>query len=451
MTDSMKKSILLTIAIFLTGALMQAQSIQGGQFLEGYHFGYRLNPADTPETDIRSGIMNSFGLKTRSNFGISNFLFPVEDRLATGLNRHVPAETFLGGLQDKNTLIGSADVGLFARGFRRGRIYHTIDINVRSNDLAVLPYDLMAFLKLGENGKEVYDLSSFHVNSSNYLEIAYGMAWKAERFRFGSRIKPLFGISRLDSRFNSFSIDMFDPDNWKINAQAEIAIAGNQFSSKTREDNGAKVFDPGSVDFKLFRPAIAGLGIAADLGVQWQANEYLDLGFSILDIGMIGWFNKVFARTPAVTLEYTPATEASETTDNKEVSNSIGDLAKFYVQDKKNPVTRLPMTVAATARMKMPFYDKLSFGVSGQLRNSPDFTNVEGRFHTIWSPWSWFSTTVSVGRDMYGWDGGIAANFSTKEFTFFIGTDSYIFRVTPQMIPAGKANASIAFGISHAL
>lgn len=44
-----------------------------------------------------------------------------------------------------------------------------------------------------------------------------------------------------------------------------------------------------------------------------------------------------------------------------------------------------------------------------------------------------------------------AAIFTTKDFSFFIGTDSYIFRVTPQMIPAGKANLSLTFGVSHAL
>jgi hypothetical protein len=101
--------------------------------------------------------------------------------------------------------------------------------------------------------------------------------------------------------------------------------------------------------------------------------------------------------------------------------------------------------------MKMPFYERLALAVSGQISNSPDYTVVEGRFHTIWSPWSWFSATVNVGRDKYGWAGGAAANFTTKEFTFFVGTDSYIFRVTPQMIPVGRANASITFGISHAL
>ena len=38
-----------------------------------------------------------------------------------------------------------------------------------------------------------------------------------------------------------------------------------------------------------------------------------------------------------------------------------------------------------------------------------------------------------------------------KSGNFFVGTDSYIFRVTPQMIPAGRANVSLTFGVSHAL
>lgn len=446
----MKKNILLSVAIFLlVGSALQAQSNLGGQFLEGYHFGYRLNPAVTPDTDIRSGFLNTLGVKTRSNIGFNSFFFPVDGRVATGLNRHVPAEDFLGGLQEENTVIGAAEVGLFARGFQRGGIYHTIDINVRSNDLAVLPYDLMEFLKKGSEGKEVYDLSAFHINSSNYLELAYGMAWKTERFRFGLRMKPLFGFSRLESHFDAFQIDLADPDNWRINARAQIEIAGNQFSSKTRGEENEKVFDPGSFDFNLFRPAIAGVGFAADFGIQWKANEFLDLGASVLDIGMIGWFNKLCARTPEVTAEYAPVAESEA--DSKDSSRNLFDIAKFYVRENNNSFVRIPMIVSATAKMKMPFYERLALAVSGQIRNSPDYTVVEGRFHTIWSPWSWFSATVNVGRDKYGWAGGAAANFTTKEFNFFVGTDSYIFRVTPQMIPVGRANASITFGISHAL
>lgn len=448
----MKKRIFLPFAVLLlSGLTLHAQNFKGGYFLDGYHYSYRLNPAVTPDTDIRSGILNTLSAETRSNIGIGNFLFPVDDHLATGLNRHVPAETFLSGLEQKNVVIGRVDVGLFSRGFRKGGFYHTIDINVRSNDYACIPYDLMAFLKLGSEGKAFYDLSSFHASSRNYVELAYGIARQTGRLRYGARLKPLVGISTLDVRFSAFDIDMTDPEHWSIKSKAEVEVAGNQFSCPTNGEGAEETLNPGGMDFKLFRPGFAGLGIAADLGVQWQAGEDLDLGFSVLDAGLIKWFDKVYARTPELSFQYDPSVLSTTAKGDRENSNNLADIAKFYVRDKKNSVIRLPMTVSATARMKMPFYDKLSVAAIGQLQNAPEFTRMDGRLFAVWSPWDWFSANISAGHDNYGWEAGLAAHFTTKEFTFFIGTDSYFFRVTPQMIPAGRANLSLTLGVSHAL
>ena len=449
----MKKSILLTLAAFLTGTALCAQNFQGAHFLDGYHYSYRLNPAITPDADIRTGLLNTLSVETRSNFGIGNFIFPVDDHLATGLNRHVSASDFLENLPMDSELIASIDVGLFARGFRKGGNYHTIELNVRSNDLAVIPYDLMAFLKLGASERaSTYDLSPFHASSGNYLELAYGLARSTGNLRYGFRIKPLIGISHLDARLTRFSIDMTEPEFWRISTQAEIEVGGNQFTTRTRGEKEQEMLDPGGIGFEPFRPGFAGLGIAADLGIQWHVSRYLDLGFSILDVGMLKWFDKVYARTPEVTYQYDPTTiTVTPPSTDRESSASVTDIVRFYVRDKKNSLNRLPMTVSATARMKMPFYDKLSLAASGTLRNGPDYTIAEGRLFTVWSPWDWLSANVSCGRDRFGWSGGMAAIFTTKEFSFFIGTDSYIFRITPQMIPAGKANLSLTFGVSHAL
>lgn len=447
----MKKCIIFTLAFLLTGTILSAQHFKGGYFLDGYHFSYRLNPAVVPDTDLRTGILNTLSAETRSNIGIRSFLFPSGDHLTTGLNRHIPAERFLSGLQEKNTVIGSLDVGLFARGFRRGGIYHTIDINVRSGNYVCVPRDLFAFLKLGTQGAATYDLSSFRAVSRNYVELSYGMALKTGRLQYGFRVKPLVGISTLGIRFSRFQIDMTDPEHWSIASQAEFELAGNQFSCPPSGEGEKQTVNPGSLGFKLFRPGFAGLGIAADLGVHWQATQYLDLGFSVLDLGVLKWFDKVYGRTPEVTFQYDPDTVTQPADADRETSKILWDVAKFYVRDRKGPTYRIPMTVSATARMKMPFYDKLSVAAVGLFQNSPEYTRIDGRLFTVWSPWDWLSANISVGRDNFGWEGGVAAHFMTKEFTFFIGTDSYIFRVTPQMIPAGKANVSLTFGVSHPL
>ena len=201
--------------------------------------------------------------------------------------------------------------------------------------------------------------------------------------------------------------------------------------------------------FCRLRAAVAKL--AADLGVEWNAGEYFDFGLSVIDLGFLKWFDKLYARTPDVSFTYDPRIKEKNPESNENVSYNIADIASFYAREKKNSARRIPMTVNATARMKMPFYDALSFALSGMLRNSGNFTFAEGRFYTIWTPRNWVSANISCGYDNFGLGIGTAVNFSSKELNFFIGTDSYLLRVTPQMIPVGNLNTNLAFGISHML
>ena len=63
-------------------AAAQAQELKTATFLDNYLYGYRLNPAVTPEGTagfVGLGVGN-LGLSGQTNFGLSNFLFPLKEK-----------------------------------------------------------------------------------------------------------------------------------------------------------------------------------------------------------------------------------------------------------------------------------------------------------------------------------------------------------------------------------
>ena len=104
------------------------------------------------------------------------------------------------------------------------------------------------------------------------------------------------------------------------------------------------------------------------------------------------------------------------------------------------------LTLYAAAEYVLPANRDLSFGVLGTYRNSSLLSWGEGRFITNWKPLSWLSGNVSFAWNSFGPAAGMMLCFRTSEANIFIGTDAYAFKVTPQLIPAGKANITATIG-----
>jgi hypothetical protein len=64
------------------------------------------------------------------------------------------------------------------------------------------------------------------------------------------------------------------------------------------------------------------------------------------------------------------------------------------------------------------------------------------------SPLKWFEASVNCGVSTYGTELGWMLNFHPAGFSFFLGSDFMITKVTPQFIPSNNMNASVTMGIS---
>lgn len=131
-------------------------------------------PARRPYVGVP--FLNNFNIGTTGNIGMADFVFksskPGYD-LTTFMSPEVGAAEFLGGLHGKNRLDVYFNYNLFGFGFRAFGGVNAVELNLKSNTNASLPYELFEFAKEA-GARDHYSMEDIGVRSQNYLELALG-------------------------------------------------------------------------------------------------------------------------------------------------------------------------------------------------------------------------------------------------------------------------------------
>lgn len=462
----MKKYILTAIFIISAFSIAEAQTLKSSYFLEGAFYRHQLNPAFGNERSYFSlPVIGNMNVSLESNMGLSSFIFPSKNPqydLTTFLDPQISSSEFLGGLKNINKINMNTNLQILSIGFKAGKGYATFDLSLRSQITAGVPKDLFAFIKNGmdPSGTTNYELSNFGLNTTNFAEIALGFSRNIvnEKIRIGLKAKALVGAAYANINYKDMSISLSE-DQWKIKADGYANMAIPTLGFKTEEKNGKQqvvgVETGGAI-------APAGFGVAFDLGATYEVIEDLEVSLALLDLGFIKWDN--ISRATADS-EYTfngfsndiafdegDKENYDKNNINAQLENLTDDLKDaflIYAEDEKTSFnTTLAATLNIGASYKMPFYKGLSFGFLSSTRIAGALSTSEGRFYANIAPVNWFDASVNYAISSYGSSFGWMLNLHPKGFNLFLGSDSQLFKVSPQFIPVSRVNTNICFGIS---
>ena len=170
--------------------------------------------------------------------------------------------------------------------------------------------------------------------------------------------------------------------------------------------------------------------------MTWTPLPFLTLSASLLDLGAIRWEQLMLARTPDNSFVYEPA-------DNIPVGEGAGDAISEQFRKAFSGFERItelrddgsgavmemmPFTLRAGAEARLPFYNRLSFGLLGTYVNDPVIPAVRSRLSVNWAPLNWLSMSMSGAVDNYKTASlGLGLNLHTGFLTFFLGSD-HLFR-----------------------
>lgn len=450
------------------------EASRSGYFLEGYNFRHELNPAFAPENNYVSiPVLGNFGVGVASNVGVNTFIYKKPDgQLTTFMNSSVGNDEFLNKLQKNNHITGNINLTILSAGFRAFKGYNTISISTCAELGANLPKDLFSFMKLGMEGPSTaYNFKDVRLRAISYAEVALGHQHKINsELAVGAKVKFLFGLANMDARIKNMDVLLSD-QKWEVRAQGELNMAAgsglyvptNQESGKDVDPDQYNQIDYDGIEYNNF--GLAGFGLGFDLGATYDMRKYVDgltLSLALTDMGFINWNNNQHAVTPDTKWSFSGFQNIAIDSDQPDyeqnkldeqidgIFDDLKDCANFEraANSGATRTTALAATLAIGAEYTMPFYKGLTGGFLFSQRMGGCFSWTEGRFYANIKPISWFDCSVNYGAGTFGSSFGWMVNFHPKGFTFFLGSDHQFFKITPQFVPVGKANANLNFGIS---
>ena len=443
----------------LTMTMVSAQqNLRSAYFLDGYTFKYKMNPAMAPERGfVALPVLSGTSAAVESNVGLSDFIFPTSGGgLTTFMNSSVSAQEFMNGLNDVNRINANVDLTMLAFGFRTGKAFHTVDLTLKGDAGVRLPKSIFSFMKEGSStGNTSWDISGLGARVSTRLELGYGYSRPINDWiNVGARLKFLIGVARADLLVDKLQLTA-SGTQWSAATQGKTEIAGPvDFGT-----NSSNMIDYAEIelpkDFSGYTSALS-YGAAIDLGATFDILDYLTASVAVTDLGFISWKNGTTAEMTGGNWTYTGlgTFDTSNGIDLGDEFSDIGDELLEMVQMKRTgdnaSFTRsLAATVHLGVEARMPFYERLSFGLLGTQKIDGPYSWTEGRLSANVAPVNWFSAAVTGAVSTFGSSFGGVINIHTTGFTLFAGLDSFLplMNVATNYVPVGKMNTNFSFGI----
>lgn len=454
--------IFIALALFLTTANINAQqNLRTAYFLDGYTFKYKMNPALAPERSFVSvPLLGNLGLGVESNLGLSTFLYPKGGELVTFLHPSVSNAEAMDAFKNRNSLNVNVNENIFALGFRTGKSFHTIDLSLRADAGIGLPKSFFSFVKEGcSNGTQAWNFNDVNLRLDTRLELAYGFSMNMDWLNVGARVKLLMGYARIDAAVRNMNVAMSE-EKWSVKAAGDGFISG---PVRIAEDSQTGMIDWLNCEMMsdtedLLAPLTdkKNIGLAFDLGASVDFLQYFTASLAVNDLGYISWNNVTLAKMPSKAWEFNGLTSLKEDVSGvgDELSALGEDLAGLFNMEKSGEGLKrtvpLAATVHAAIEARMPFYERLSFGLLGTQRIGGAYSWTEGRLSANLAPVNFFSLSCSCAASNFGSSVGAVVNFHFPGINIYAGVDSFLplMDVVPQYyIPVGHMNTNLALGL----
>lgn len=444
------KKIFQLVPVFLLLCTLgaSAQSFRSGYFLDNYVYGYRINPAQMSQKSFLGVAIGNIDLQNNGNIGAASLLFPNGNSIVTGLNKAVSADQFLGGLKDKNSLSFDESINIFSLGIVKEEQMITAEINVRALAGVSIPKDLFAFAKKGGAGV-TYDLGGLGAGVSAFADINFGYTRKlGDMLSVGGRVHVLLGLADLYAGTNPSPVNLGANS---ISVKPDVALDFSGLMTFQPAASG-KITDFGAIGFN--GSPVGGFGAALDLGVQFNPFPGFEAMVAVNDLGFISWNNSFSGGIKgdftfsggAISLE-----GGEIKTDLTGLVDKLTDSFKIVTNTAGSRMSSMPFNVAAGAKYKMPFYDKLSVGALATYHNSAYNPWFDARLGVTITPVSLIGLSANIGTGTFGPTFGAALDAHLGPVNILLGLDSFMGKAGKYSgipIPLNQFLANIHAGIA---
>ena len=459
----MKTKYILSACLLSCSMTAISQGLHSGYFVDDLKTRHTMNPAiANDQSYVAIPGLGNLNIKSMGNFGVGDVLFdnPLygitsDKKKTTFMNPYITGAT--DGFKDINRIRVQENISILSAGFKAFNGYNTVELNVRSDINAKLPFELFAFAANQENRH--YDIGEINVAAKSFAELALGHSRQVgDKLRLGGKLKILLGIAEGNADITHVTADLQDANRWILNAQAEanISMKGFKYVSETKEYKSTGSSYARVKDVDVDGTGIGGFGVGVDLGALYKINEDWEVSAALLDLGFISWSNQMVARNDGKPFEFSgfhdiDVNDKTSPTGMETQGHKYSDqIADFYnLKDKGDQggrTTSLSPVFTVGGKYTLPSYRLLSLGLLSTTQLGK-FMWTEARLSANISPLKWLDGGLSFAVNTYTTSMGWVLNIHPRGYNFFIGMDHLLGKCTKEMIPL-SSNASLSLGMS---
>ncbi len=448
----MKTRTIFTILALAAALPLGAQSFQESLFLNNYRLGFRYNPALQSSTDFLS--VGEYSGLSMNNVGATAFLYEREGKLVSAFHPLVYSQTFLSALKDINATQSYLNYSLFTYGFHSENAFHTVELGVRGMSSLALPKDYFRLLK--EGGEDLFSLGGTSIQGRLYAELAYGYSRKiGDHLSLGARAKLLLGLYGAQYNLSRFNLNVSEA-GWQADVDAQLDVTSRSGKMQSTEDGYLQLLNWKKKD-KWSLPS--GVGVAVDLGLLWEPADGWQISASVTDLGGLLWY---YGNAGASTGSYTFTGLSNLGLEEMNVEgllSQVGLIGKdllgavaLKTVPRRLAWDALPFQANLGVRYKMPFYQALSLGVTGNYAAYQILPYWEVRSVLALNPLSWLDGCFSFGTSSLGLTWGASLQVSLWNFRLHAGVQNGFGGTVPYRSTPLEANAkTVIIGLTYDL
>lgn len=443
-----------------TPAIVSAQNTYSGYFLDGYTYGYEMNPAfGNSQNYVGMPALGNLNIAMHGTLHLSDLLYNVDGKTVLLTNPGVSASKALDKFGDSNRLSTNNKIEILSGGFKAFGGYNTVNISAVANVDMSLPGSFFRLAKEGMTNR-TYDIKDLRARAEAYAQIALNHSRDIKQvpgLRVGAAVKFLIGVGSFDAKFNDAQLEL-GQDNWiaRTNADIYASVKGMKFKMDT--------YDPKSPNFQPYEYVsgvdmdgfgLNGFGMGFDLGAEYKWRDF-NFSLAVLDLGFMSWGKTQWASTDGTQQIETNAytfnfnDDATNSFDNEldRLSDNLSKLYQLKNMGEKGGLTRsLRTTINVGVEYELPYYRNLHFGLLNSTCIAGPYTWTQFRLSANVAPVKIFSATANMEVGTYGVGFGWLVNLHTTGFNLFLGMDHTLGKLAKQGVPL-NSNASLNFGIN---
>ena len=460
----MNKKIITTIlasVLIITGAA--AQSLNGSYFLDNSLTRHSMNPAFAPRTSYFGlpGISKT-GVGVYGNFGVGDFIYPIDGEVYTFLNNRVSVEEFSRKIRKNPKLDFDTDLSLLNFGFFTSPDnFWSVDFGTKITGGIGIPRDFFMLVKDGmAAGENTFKMNQFYADANVSLYGSVGHSRDLSKYvkglKVGARFTFYVSMAHIAADLGNSTISLSE-DKWTVNANANGIIASSFMKLKPAQSQEE---DPEIItDFSKIAPA--GYGFSFDIGAEYRLSvgcplDGLTFSLSALDLG--GFFykaDKVQNLHSSGDVNYAGVEDFTldQSLNFDQIMEEIKDDFLAIADFKEGaPANYNRITYPRIyAGIEMPFArDLMSVGLlySGKFGKTRNINELTLSYNL--NPCKWFNLGLNWSF-LNSWKTlGWVLEFSPRGgVDFFIGSDYTFFNVTPKYyLPVNKVWSNLNFGLT---